>query len=89
MSVELLDVAIRVGLVIATTILFAFVCLAYMRVRSRKLLLISMGFGVFFVHALATLPELFSIYGYVIDENTHLLIHLVALVFILLGTLKD
>jgi hypothetical protein len=26
---------------------------------------------------------------YAIDENTHLLIHLVALTFILVGTLKD
>ena len=87
MAVEILDVIVRVGLVLATTFLFAIVFLTYLRVKNRKLLFLSAGFGVFFVHAVVTIPEMF--YNFVINENTHLLIHLLALSFILLGTLKD
>jgi hypothetical protein len=57
--------------------------LAYLRVKSRKLLLISIGFLIFFVQYVATIPELY--FNFVIDEN----LHLVALVFILIGILKD
>ncbi|MGE5574654.1 MAG: hypothetical protein ACM3UL_00825 [Ignavibacteria bacterium] len=89
MPFGLLDVVIRVGLVIATAVLFSIIFAAYLRLRNRKLLLIAMGFGVFFIHAIITLPELFFNIGYVIDENTHLLIHLVGLFFILVGILKD
>ena len=87
MAVELLDIVVRVGLVLATTFLFGIVFLTYLRIKNRKMLLISAGFAVFFIHALITIPELF--YNFVITENTHLLIHLVALSFILVGTLKD
>ncbi len=87
MAVELLDVIVRLALVSATTFLFAIVFLTYLRVRNRKLLFLSAGFGVFFVHALITIPELF--YNFEIDENVHLLIHLLALSLILYGTLKD
>ncbi|MGE5532935.1 MAG: hypothetical protein ACM3UN_01150 [Bacillota bacterium] len=89
MTFGLLDVVIRVGLVIATAVLFSIIFAAYLRLKNRKLLLISIGFGVFFVHAIITIPELFFNFGYVIDENTHLLIHLVGLFFILVGILKD
>jgi hypothetical protein len=89
MTIGLLDIVVRVGLVIATTVLFSIIFSAYLRLRNRKLLLISIGFGVFFVHAIITIPELFFGIGYMIDENTHLLIHLVGLFFILLGILKD
>ena len=89
MTIGLFDVIIRVGLVIATAVLFSIIFAAYLRLRNRKLLLISIGFGVFFVHAIITLPELFFNIGYMIDENTHLLIHLVGLFFILIGILKD
>jgi len=87
MALELLDVIVRVGLVLATTVLFAIVFLTYLRMKNRKLLFLSAGFGVFFIHAVVTIPELF--YNFVINENTHLLIHLLALSFILFGTLKD
>jgi len=87
MAVELLDLVVRVGLVLATTFLFGIVFLTYLRVRNRKLLFLSAGFGVFFVHAVITIPELF--YNFVINENTHLVIHLLALTIILFGTLKD
>ena len=87
MAVELLDLVVRVGLVLATTFLFVIVFLTYLRVRNRKLLFLSAGFGVFFIHAVITIPELF--YSFTINENTHLIIHLVALTIILFGTLKD
>jgi hypothetical protein len=89
MAIELIDVVIRIGLVIATAVLFSIIFAAYLRLKNRKLLLISIGFGVFFAHAILTIPELFFGIGYMIDENTHLLIHLVGLFFILLGMLKD
>jgi uncharacterized membrane protein YhfC len=87
MAVELLDVIVRLALVSATTFLFAIVFLTYLRVRNRKMLFLSAAFGVFFVHALIAIPELF--YNFEIDENVHLLIHLLALSLILFGTLKD
>jgi len=87
MAVELLDIIVRVGLVLATTFLFGIVFLTYLRVKNRKLLFLSAGFGVFFINDAVTIPELF--YNFVITENVHLLIHLLALSFILLGTLKD
>lgn len=88
MSLPLFDVILRVILVIATGMLFSFVFAAYTRLKNRKLLFISTGFGIFFAHALIYIPELFGP-TYAIDENTHLVIHLVALVFVLLATLKD
>ena len=88
MSVELLDIVIRAVLVIATAFLFAIVLTAYLRLKNRKLLFISIGFGIFFFHALIYLPELFAS-GFVVSENAHLLIHLVALIFIAVGILKD
>lgn len=72
---------------VATSFLFAIVFAAYLRLRNRKLLFISVGFGIFFAHALITIPELFM--NFVITENMHLLIHATALAFILFGTLKD
>jgi hypothetical protein len=87
MALELFDAIIRVGLVIATAFLFSIVFAAYLRLRNRKLLFISVGFGIFFAHGLITIPELFI--NFMITENTHLTIHLIALAFILLGTLKD
>ncbi len=90
MPVEILDFVVRMVLVLATGFLFGVVLMAYLRLRSRKMLLITVGFGVFFVHALAYVPELFfEEYHLAFSENTHLLIHLLALVFIALGMLKD
>jgi len=90
MLTGILDVVIRVGLVLATGFLFGIVFLAYLRLRSQKMLLISIGFGIFFVHALAYIPELvIEEYHLILTENIHLLIHLTALIFIALGILKD
>ncbi len=88
MSLPLFDIALRIVLVIATGILFTIVFAAYLRLKNRKLLFLSVGFGIFFAHALIYIPELLGLI-YTIGENTHLVIHLVALLFILLGTLKD
>jgi uncharacterized membrane protein YadS len=88
MSLPLVDIVLRIALVIATGILFTVVFAAYLRLRNRKLLFLSTGFGIFFAHAIIYIPELFGP-TYIIDENTHLVIHLVALFFILLSTLKD
>lgn len=90
MHIGVLEVGVRVALVLATGLLFTVMCLAYRRVRSRKMLLISTGFGVFFVHALITLPELVNdAYAITLNEEMHLLIPLIGLVFILLGILQE
>jgi hypothetical protein len=53
-------------------------------------LFILVGFGVFFLHAIIALPELVNdAYAIVLEENWHLLIHLIGLIFILLGILQD
>lgn len=88
MAIDLIGVAVRLALVFATAILFSIVFLAYLRVRSRKMLFISVGFGLYLVYALISLPEVFA-QALAIDEDLHLLLHLVALTFILLGILKD
>jgi hypothetical protein len=87
LTVELTNLLVRLALVVATALLFTIVFAAYMRIRNRKLLFISIGFGIFFAHGLITIPELFL--GFMITEDMHLLIHLIALSFILFGTLKD
>jgi hypothetical protein len=90
MAIGILDIVIRIGLTLATSFLFAVVFLSYWRTRSVKMLLVSMGFAVFFAHALITIPELFSdAYHIAMSEDVHLLIHMVALIFIALGILKD
>lgn len=87
---RILEVAVRLALVWATSFLFGIVLMAYLRLRSRKMLLISVGFGIFFVHALLYIPGLITEHYHVIlGENEHLLIHLVALIFIALGIFKD
>ena len=90
MPVGILDIVVRIGLALATSFLFAVVFLGYWRTRSFKMSLVSMGFAVFFVHALITIPELFSdAYHIAMSEDVHLLIHLIALIFIVVGILKE
>ena len=90
MPIGLLDIILRIGLTLATSFLFGIIFLAYLRTKTRRMLLVSVGFSIFFIHALATIPELFSdAYQIALNENLHILIHLIALVFLLLGTLKD
>jgi hypothetical protein len=90
MHIGILEVVVRLGLVAATTFLFGIVLLTYLRLKSRKMLLILIGFGIFFAHALITIPELVNdAYAIALNENMHLLIHLIGLIFLLLGILKD
>jgi hypothetical protein len=87
---EVIDFIIRVGLVVATAVSFEIILLTYLRLRNRKMMLMTVGFGIFFVHAFITIPELFNeAYAVALDENTHLLFYLVGLLFILFGILKD
>lgn len=88
MTLPLFDIILRIILVIATGILFTVVFAAYLRLKNKRLLFLSAGFGIFFIHALIYIPELFGAM-YTIDENTHLIIHIIALSFILAGTLKE
>jgi len=90
MPVGILDIVLRMGLTIATSFLFGIMFLGYWRTRTRKMLFVTVGFAVFFVHALITVPELFSdAYQIAMSENVHLLLHLIALALIAIGILKD
>jgi predicted transporter len=90
LHIGLFEIVLRVGLTLATSFLFGIMLLGYWRTRTRKMLFVTMGFAVFFVHALITVPELFSdTYQIAMSENVHLLIHLIALVLIAIGILKD
>jgi hypothetical protein len=90
MAIGILDILLRVGLTLATGFLFGIMFLGYWRTKTRKMLFITAGFAVFFIHALVTIPELFnSTYQIAMSENVHLLLHLIALVFIAMGILKD
>jgi len=90
MHIGVLEVAARVGLVLATGFLFGIIFLAYRRLKNRRMLLISAGFGVFFMHGLISLPELVNdAWAIALNEEMHLFIPLVGLVFILLGILQD
>jgi len=90
MVVGIFDAILSFGLTAATGFLFGIVFLSYWRTRTTKMLLISIGFAIFLVHALITIPELFNeAYMIAMSENLHLTIHLIALIFILAGILKD
>jgi hypothetical protein len=90
MPAGIIDIVLRIGLTLATSFLFGIMLLGYWRTRTRKMLFFTVGFAVFFVHALITVPELFSsAYQIAMSENVHLFIHLIALVLIAIGILKD
>jgi len=90
MPIDVLDIVLRVGLTLATSFLFGIMFLAYRRTKTTKMLFVTAGFAVFFIHALITIPELFSeSYAIVMSENMHLLIHLIALALMAIGILKD
>ena len=86
----MIDMVIRVGLIVATAFLFGVVFLAYLRMKNRKMLLISVGFAAFLVNALLHIPELINEdYAGMFSENVFLLILLIGLLFIAIGILKD
>jgi hypothetical protein len=87
---SILDVVVRMALIFATAALFVIVLLAYLRLRSHKMLFITIGFGMFFLNALILMPELFSQdIDMLISQNLHLFLNLIGLIFIMLGTLKE
>jgi hypothetical protein len=87
LEIGILDIVIRIVLAAATAALFTIVFVTYLRVRSRKLIFISAGFGIFFAQSVFTIPELFM--GFQVDENLHLFLHVIVLSLILVGILKD
>jgi hypothetical protein len=85
---SILEVIIRILLIVATSSVFGIVLLTYLRIRHTRMLLISIGFGFIVLYALTAIPEIFQ-QPVIIDENIHLSLHLVSLLFILIGILKD
>lgn len=86
----MIEMVIAVGLIAITSVLFAIVLLTYLRMRTRRMLLITLGFGTFFIGAMLHLPQIFiEEYNLMITENVMLLLELVGLLFIAIGVLKD
>lgn len=86
-----LFIGARIVFVAVTTVTFAIALLTYRRVRTTKSLLITIGFTLFFVHGLISIPEIFNrTYNFDFTDSIHLLIDAVAVLFLLWGTLhKD
>ena len=90
LEMDLFFILARVIFVIVTTFVFAVSLLTYKRLRNKKTLLLTVGFGLFFVHGLISIPELFiNIYNVDFTDSVHLLIDAAALLFLLIGVLKD
>jgi hypothetical protein len=86
----MIEMAIGVGLIATTGVLFAIVLLTYLRMRNTRMLLITLGFGTFFIGALLHLPQiLIEEYNLMITEDVMLLLELIGLLFIAIGVLKD
>ncbi|MGA2387041.1 MAG: hypothetical protein ABSG33_10975 [Candidatus Bathyarchaeia archaeon] len=88
----LLDFAaiVRIVFVTVTTITFVIALLSFKNFRTPKTILLTIGFGLFFVHGIISIPELYNnAYNTAFTENIHLLIDAIAVLFLLLGTLKD
>lgn len=86
----MLEMLLSAGLLVTTIFLFVIVFLAYLRMRNTKMLLISSGFGAFFLGAVLNLTKIvFEEYSSIIDENVLLLLQFVGLLFIAIGVLKD
>jgi hypothetical protein len=80
----------RIVFLIVTTIIFVIALLAYVRIRKTKTLLLSVGFGLFFIHAILAVAELLSSdFNMQFTTGYHLLIDSIALLCILVGALKD
>jgi hypothetical protein len=86
----IIEMVIGVGLIATTSVLFAIVLLAYIRMRNTRMLFITLGFGTFFIGAILHLPQIFfEEYNLMITENVMLFLQLVGLLFIAIGVLKD
>lgn len=88
--VSLIFIVARVAFLVAASILFAIVLTAYLRLRSRRMLFVTIGFGLFFVHGLISIPEIVNrAYNMDFSDSFHLIVDLAGLIFILLGTVQD
>lgn len=86
----LLDIIAHIVFVVVTTVIFSMALLTYSRLRNKKTLLLTVGFGLFFVHGLISIPEIYNqAYNLGFTDSLHLLIDAVAILFILLGVLQD
>ncbi len=86
----LVDIVLRVALIAATGFLFAIVLIAYLRIRSKKLLLITAGFAVFLLHAILYMPEfMFQQLTVEFTDNLHIALNLIALLLIALGIIRE
>lgn len=85
---DVIDITLRIALIAATASVFGIVLISYLRLRNLKMLLISSGFGFFVLYALLSVPEILGS-PISVGENLHLFLHLIALVLILIGILKD
>ena len=81
---------VRIVFVAVTTVTFAISLISYSRLRTQKMLLLTIGFALFFVHGLISIPELFNqAYNIEFTEDIHLLIDAIAVLFLLFGALRD
>jgi hypothetical protein len=86
----MIEMIIGIGLIATTTLLFAIVLLAYLRMRNTRMLLVTLGFGAFFIAAILHLPTILSEdMSLMLPENLFLLLQLIGLIFIAIGVLKD
>jgi hypothetical protein len=80
----------RIVFIVVTTVIFSIALLTFSRLRNKKTLLLTVGFGLFFAHGLLSIPELLSsTYNKEFTDSWHLLLDAIALLFILYGALKD
>ncbi len=85
-----LFIVARVVFIIVATVVFAFSLLGFWRFRNKKTALLTLGFGLFFVHGLVSIPEiLIRTYNLQFTDSSHLLIDAIALLLILFGVLQD
>ena len=86
----MLDAALRIALVLATAFLFGIILLAYLRVKTIRLLFISAGFAVFLLHSLLFMPQImFQSLTIELTDNTHIAFNLIALVLITIGIISE
>ena len=84
------DELLRIALIVATGFLFLIVLVAYVRMRSTRLLLITAGFAEFFVNALLYMPEIIDqSISLVLSDNLHIAFNLIALVLIAIGIVSE
>ena len=86
----MLDILLRIALVAATTFLFGVILLAYLRIKTTKLLLITLGFAVFLLHSLLFMPQImFQSITIQLTDNIHIAFNLIALALITLGIIRE